>query len=491
MVLAAPASRAFSLLGPFKDGANGVADGWQAAGYGGLPGGLGYTLLYDIGGPMFLTEAYRWNVPTITYAFDESFIRYFGTNGMFAVRKAFDILNALPPCTAMSADLTEFPEEGTREVNNTAQALGLHDIKSLVLAAMMEQLGLANPQRFVWGLRSRTVIQGVTNYTVLPMNYDPVTYRWTPYINGVLYAYRVIEPLGPAGQEYASAVEIALGDPTYVDARTPVAARFTNPDELLTDQGIDAPVSFVSELQAGHCLTGLTRDDVGGLRFLLRPDNVVTEGLLTNVIPRNPFLLSPWTPIVGGTNLLQLTNQLGAVTNLTNVVLQALRGGVNKITFQQVNYDSLLGLGFVTITNSYTDNFVTNGVRGWQRVQRIITQPDILFLVEDLGLLQGVPIPFERTGTAGWINNNLLNGRANQNGPGLISPQIQFRFTDSAPFFIKTLDAPFGNHRDVPFAWASFDASTNEPIVYPQFLGYTVHQLGAQVLGRAPGPPFP
>jgi hypothetical protein len=453
---------------------------------------LGYTLLNDIGGPMFLTEAYRWNVPTITYAFDESFIRYFGTNGMFAVRKAFDILNALPPCTTMSADLSEFPLEGTREVNNLAQSLGMRDIKSRVLALMMEQLGLANPQRFVWGLRSRFILQdGSTNYTVIPMNYDPVTYQWSPYVNGVLYAYRVMEPLGPQGQEYASAVEIALGDPAFVDARTPVAARFQNPDPPLLDMGIDAPVSFESELGAGHVLTGLTRDDVGGLRFLLRPDNIVVEGLLTNVIPRNPFFLSPWTPIVGGTNLAQLTNQVGAVTNLTNVVLQALRGGVNKITFKQVNYDSLLGLGFVTITNEYTDRFVTNGVAGSQKVQRIITAPDILFLAEDLGLFQGVPVTITRTGTAGWINNNAINGRANQQGPGLITPQVQVRFTDQAPFFLKSQDDPFGNHRDIPFVWASFDVSTNAPIIYPQFLHYTVERIAAQVLGTAPAPPFP
>jgi hypothetical protein len=490
---------AYSLLGPFKDGTTGVAEGWQAVGFGGLPQGLGYTLLFDIGGPMFPTEAYRWNVPTITYAFDESFIRYFGTNGIFAVQKAFAILNSLPPCSAMSPDLSEFPEEETREVNNTAQALGMNDVKSLVLAMMMEQLGLANPQRYVWGLRSRYIINGITNYSVLPMNYDPVTYTWTPYINGVLYAYQVFDPITNAINEvYASAVEIPVGDPAFVDKRSPVASRYHNADLLLNDQGIDYVGTFDSLLLAGHSLTGLTRDDVGGLRFLLLSNNIVSETLLTNVVAENPFLRAPWTPIIGGitnygSNAPLLTNFVGALTNLTNFINQGLRGGANEINFQQVNYDSIIGLGFTTVTNKYTDNFYTNGVAGNQKVERLIAQPDILFLSEDLGLIQGVPLTTTRTATTGWINNNTINGRANQGGPGIIPPQVQLRFTDNAPFFLKSqsFPGPFGNQFDVPFVWASFDASTNTPIIYPEYLHYTVEDVSDQVLGISEGPPFP
>jgi hypothetical protein len=501
------AGLAFSLLGPLKDGGaggappgggagGGAVEGWQAAGYGGLPQGLGYTLANDIGGPMFLHEAYRCNIPTLMYAFDESFVRYFGTNGIFAVQKAFAILNALPPVSAMSADLSEFPEEETREVNNLAQALGMHDVKSLVLAIMMEQLGLANPQRFVWGLRSRYVLAGATNYTVVPMNYDPVTYTWSPYINGVLYAYRVIEPLGAQGAEYASAVEIALGNAAFVDKRTPLAARFHSPDLLLDDQGLGLEVPISTTLLAGHTFTGLTRDDVGGLRFLLLSNNIVTETLATNVVAENPFLRAPWTPIIGGitnygSNAPLLTNFVGALTNLTNFINQGMRGGIGKVSFQQVNYDSLIGLGFVTVTNKYTDYFYTNGAPGNQQVQRLIVEPDILFLAEDLGAAGGPPLTVTRTDTTGWVNNNALNGRANAGGPGVIVPPIQIRLTDNAPFFYRSQADPNGNHLDVPFVWASFEATTTEPIVYPQYLHYSVTDIADQVLGTAEGPPFP
>jgi hypothetical protein len=496
--------KAFSLLGPFKSGATGtnagVTDPWQGLTYGtaagnGLPQGLGYTLLFDIGGPMFLTEAYRWNVPTITYAFDESFIRYFGTNGMFAIDKAFKILNSLPPCSQMSPDLSEFPAEETREVNNTAQALGITDIKSYALVTLMEELGLANAQRFVWGLRSRLIIAGVTNYSVLPMNYDPVTYRWSPYVNGVLFAYRIVDPITNAlGQSWASAVEIAMGDPAFVDKRTPVAARRGHQDLFYDDQGLNLLAPIDTMLLQGHSLTGLTRDDVGGLRFLLLTNNVVTEVLLTNVVAETT--LPPWTPINGtnavGTNTTGGTNVVGG-TNLlgTNFLRQALRGGLDKLTFQRVNYDSLIGLGFVTITNKYRDNIITNGRPGFQKVQRVIVEPDILFLSEDIGLIQGVPASSTRTGTAGWLNNNAVNGRANQQGPGVIPPPIRITFTDNAPYFVKFLESPFGNHLDVPFVWGSFDASTNTPIIYPEYLHYTVQDIADQVLGVGEGPPFP
>jgi len=492
--------QAFTPLGPFKGGGGGVgtnggvADGWQAAGYGGLPDGLGYTLLFDIGGPMFLTEAYRFNVPTITYAFDESFIRYFGTNGMFAIDKAFKILNSLPPCSQMSPDLSEFPAEETREINNTAQALGIHDIKSFALMILMEELGLANPQRFVWGLRSRVILAGVTNYAVLPMNYDPVTYRWSPYVNGVLFAYRIVDPAtNQLGQSWASAVEIPLGDGAFVDRRTPVAARRGHSDLFLEDQGVNGLVPINTGLLAGHSLTGLTRDDVGGLRFLLLTNNVVTETLLPGVTAE--FRLPPWTPVttnagttnvVGGTNAVGGTNLLG-----TNFIQQALRGGVDKLTFQRVNYDSLIGLGFVIITNKYQDNFVTNRRPGFQKVQRVIVEPDILFLSEDIGLFQAAPLSYTRTGTGGWLNNNAANGRANQQGPGVIAPPMRITFTDNAPYFVKIAESPFGSHLDIPFVWGSFDASTNTPIIYPEYLHYTVQDISDQVLGVGEGPPFP
>src|ERR1044071_7071223 len=70
---------AFALLGPH--------DTWQAA-------NLGYDPLgndADLGGPKNLGEEWRWTTPIITYAFDQSFIDWFGTNGIRAVEQAIAV----------------------------------------------------------------------------------------------------------------------------------------------------------------------------------------------------------------------------------------------------------------------------------------------------------------------------------------------------------------------------------------------------------------
>ena len=84
-VLAAglPAAQAFSLLGPPNEA-------WQVP-------DLGYMvpLRADIGAPKNIGEDYRRNTPVLYYAFDENFLDYFGSNGVWAVDQAFAILNNL------------------------------------------------------------------------------------------------------------------------------------------------------------------------------------------------------------------------------------------------------------------------------------------------------------------------------------------------------------------------------------------------------------
>ena len=151
---------------------------------------IGYGLVGDIGGPMLPSEAYRWNKPVISYAFDRSFLLYFGPNGVAEIEKAMAILNALPDVSQMSSDLSEFPLS-TRLRNHTAAALSLTDLKSIALSVMLEELGLANPERFTWTLRSKTTFPTHTNYAVVKYNYDPATKNPSSYVNGALYTYRI------------------------------------------------------------------------------------------------------------------------------------------------------------------------------------------------------------------------------------------------------------------------------------------------------------
>lgn len=469
---------AFSLLGPPKGAASGfIGDPWQEDGYGGRTQGLGYSRAdADIGGPMLPFEAYRWNLPVITYAFDLSFLRYFGTNGVAAIEEAMAILNALPPASRMSSDLSEFPLDSKSE-NSEAAALGILDLKSFALASILEEMGLASSERFVWGLRGRITGVGFTNYSVIQLNFDPVTIQPSRYVNGVLYNYQIIDDLGPVGAEWASAVEWYQLDPLY-RAYSSVAGSING--EGLGSSPVD-PAQVASgtvlHLLPGQYFTGLTRDDVGALRYLLSTNHMVVDTLLPTVLPRTSGTRgSPWAPVIGIglTNAQGLSNVVVSTgTNFTNFVRTAMRPGVDKITFQRV---ALLGTNFSPITLRYTDKFInpTNGRVVKQAVERLVIRPDIIFSVRDLGVPNNGVVPFvaTRTGTTGWINNAALNsfyGPEGLGGPGTIAPGIEITITDLYPYWGNSGNGSGEADGFRDFIWGSFDGTTRPPVVYPNY----------------------
>lgn len=469
LALLASDARAFSLLGPFNS--------WQV-------NGLGYQFNEDIGGPMTLHEGFRWNVPLVTYAFDKSFIDYFGPDGVRAVNEAFQYFNDLDAANKTSAELDEY-STSTLRVNYEAQALGLSDIKSQVMSVMMEEMGFATPIRYVFTLRARTVttvdMVARTNYTTIMRNYDPVSLTLSPYVNGTLYTFENVEISGPPF-DYADAREIAINK-TF--------------DEVLES----IPVANGLP-QSGVFFSGLTRDDVGGLRFQLNPNNYAVESLLPSVSAGGSSSGSGgWIPFIGITNATTVTNLVFQTGASTNLVVTGLRGGRNKIKFKQVRFDSLIGSGFTALTNNYTDTTVTNFTAVIQQVQRAITQPDIIFVAEDLGLAIDnlTPFAFRRTGTAGWIDNDAINGSdetALSHGPGVIPPQVRISFTDQYPYFItRNLngeipgeDTSFSGFFAPVRAWGLFDGSTNPPIVFSATGPVPLQELRQKVLHPTPVP---
>src|ERR1043165_2750005 len=169
MALLAQTSFGFALLGP--------RDTWQTSALGYDPqGDLG-----DIGGPKFLAEEGRWVLPEISYAFDPSFINFFGTNGVQAVEDAIFLFNKeMTNFSGMSdADLRRKPRD-TKRIHPTAQALGVLDLKSYAMGLLAEQLGLAGAVRWTWALRDRQVFNNnITNYAVIQRNFDPFTFKPT------------------------------------------------------------------------------------------------------------------------------------------------------------------------------------------------------------------------------------------------------------------------------------------------------------------------
>jgi hypothetical protein len=442
----------FSLLGP--GGAEGnAAKLWQ------LPAqndswDIGYNRAGDIGAPVDLLEGYRWNIPEITYAYDSEFRRFFGTNGIKAVEEAIRILNQLPAANRMSQDLTEFPLS-TAQLNHEAAHLGLIDLKSAALQILVEQLGLADSIRWTFALRERINLPSNFGiYTVIKYNYDPVTLRTSSYVNGTLWTYRIFEAIGP----------------NISDAQEELPANTVN-------EPVNLPVSslFTFPYGSGLFFNGLTRDDAGGLRFLYHPRNVVTETLLGGTIPGSP---SGWIPFIGtnflGSNVV-ITNIVGGTNNIATA---GLRGGINKIRFRQVFFDSILGQGFTAITNVYADRVVsTNSQLVSQVVRRPILVPDIIFTVEDtFPTLIG-------TRSVNWFNNDLINGFSTLGGPGVIGPPVLITFNtqlpflrNQTPFFITEPSITDTNARLflglIGPTWASFDGTTNPPVIYPAYLDF-------------------
>ncbi|MBM3846840.1 MAG: hypothetical protein FJ405_11230 [Verrucomicrobia bacterium] len=484
-VLFAGNASAFSLLGPFK--------GWMTA-------DLGYTWNVQIGGPVLPSEAFRWNVPLIYYAVDRSFVEYFGPEGVAAVDAAIKVINDLPDPDQMSSDLREFPLN-TRKINYSAQTMGLFDLKSRILGALLEQLGLTSPEQFVWTLRARDVVANTTNYSVVKLNYDPVTIRPSSYVNGALYTYEVIDQQLTGGGSASLAAEIKISDLRtrgYTSVAGSIAAGLDPAYSSVQDPVTGFTRSADGNLAAGDYFIGLTRDDVGGLRRIYNRNAMAVEDLNTDVLPTGATGSGgPW----GSGSGVALTNVLS-----TNAVLPAIRRGIGAVRFQRVTYDSLIGQAFTPFNVTYTDQYISQGTFQTRSVTRRITRPDILFTARDLGGVRGTSSQFVRTPASDWRSNTGLNTHdagftvavpgagggqitiTPDVGPGVIQAPTGFSINISltssypayynfAPGFVDELAA------GTPIAWASFDGSTNAPVIYPRFGGVTPALLSQLVAG--------
>jgi len=281
---------------------------------------IGYNLPGDIGGPHNLGEEYRWNTPTIYYAYDANFLDYFAASGTNAVDQAIAILNNLTNFSRYSSSLYEVPLEAQR-INYSAQALHLMDLKTASLVLLLEELGLTDSERYVWTLRTRATQPGLSCpymiYGVTMYSFDPANWQPSSYINDTLYSYWISE--------------ICTGpNPLAVTIPFPV-------DPLAVDT---MPATSFTAFNYGLYLTSLTRDDIGGLRYLYSPTNVNWEAMSSDSV-----LL--YTNIPGGQQLLVTSNlmQLASDT-LTNppAALQALYPG----------------LTILATTNIYTNIWITN-----------------------------------------------------------------------------------------------------------------------------------
>jgi hypothetical protein len=188
----------------------------------------------------------------------------------------------------------------------------------------------------------------------------------------------------------------------------------------------------------------------------------------------------------------------------------ALREGIEKVQFVRANFDSLLGQFFQPITNDYTMVKVTNSQAVVEYYQRVVTRPDITFsAVDNTGPLPGF---FEVTRTVPgppnpWFDQgNALPGLA---GPGVINPPTTIAFNKVGNIYLNGSLALYAVN-NYPFLnqgtqgsiqgqglgdglsmlqWASFDGSTNDPVVYPN--GTSIQDLQNQILIQISPPSLP
>ena len=258
---------------------------------------IAYNIDPDIGAPKNLGEEYRWTKPVLYYSCDDNFVNYFGGLGITAVDSAFAVYNQLTNVSSYSLQLNEFPLESMR-VNYQAEALGLVDIKSLTMQIIAEQLGLAEPERWTWCLHNRYTLPGGQCpddqvYDVIKRNFDPVPtgptqLQTSSYVNGNLFSYIILDDCGAAPAPDADALEF--------------------PVDPLANQ-LSAIASFPAFY--GNFHMGLTRDDIGGLRYLLRTNNYNIEAAGTNTF----------------TFITNTTPQLLFTSNLTEFAILALTNG--------------------------------------------------------------------------------------------------------------------------------------------------------------------
>ena len=230
----------------------------------GSSGSLSQTVVNNLG------EEYRWNSPVLTYSYDESFLNYFGSNGVVAVEKAIDILNSIPPASSIK---TNYPPSSSGENNlwnyptrpdrfhARAYNNRVLDIKSYALAQLFSFMGLGYPEDSAFQLEFGAVAL---------RNWDPISYGPSKYVNGSLLSWVVVGGTNalPFPIDVTKPVRTLAGSSYHRDPR----------------------------LSEGKYLVAPTRDDIGGYKYLYRKDNFNIEGLppfTYQMVTNQPDLTNP------------------------------------------------------------------------------------------------------------------------------------------------------------------------------------------------------
>ena len=181
-------------------------------------------------------------------------------------------------------------------------------------------LGLAQPDRYVWTLHDRiaTPIACFFDYITVQRNFDPINYTYSSYVDGQLFNYYIQE-------DCTEALAVPVGVDNSIKIERAVA------------DGLDANFDTVAY---GRYYSGLTRDDIGGLKYLMAAQQFQVEGTPNGA---TQIATNSSSPILTNTLDYALFQALALTNDATT--LQTLYPGL-QITSTNVSY-------VLTVTTNY------------------------------------------------------------------------------------------------------------------------------------------
>jgi hypothetical protein len=359
---------------------------------------------------------------------------------------------------------------------------------------------LWNPTRFTWTPLAKYLPTGAAcpayDVSVIMRNFDPITWNPSAYVNNKLYTFVLYDLCTPT--DAMDAVE-ETADPTAIGG----SAAADEQTSTLVNPGV--------------YFNGLTRDDAGGLRYLLSRRQVAVESLTggavlgntagtalpsaTGATPNNsPWNLavaitltnatilgngSPWS-IISFNSSTNTTNSL-VITNITTTTTSNGGpfnvAGVEKITFIQVPFDSTIGINYTPFVDRYALTMYNKGQVSSQAVTRTVAAPDIVFAAGNLGVyglgMEAIfPVMISRN-NPGFLTTVPRTATHVNNGPGTINPSSRITFSDIGPWqTIASGVTTLGSQGLVTY-WGSFSGDTNAPVVYPS--GASIQQIESRL----------
>jgi hypothetical protein len=187
-------------------------------------------------------------------------------------------------------------------------------------------------------------------------------------------------------------------------------------------QSLPTPIDYSYNFRSGLYYSALSKDDLGGVSYLLYPTNI-------NIEPTLPFVRA-----------------LGGGTNFVNV---APRPGVDKITFER--FDP----GQPPKINIFTDSYFRDGLMKTQSLQRVIQSPDILFTAGNHPHQTWFPALVRRT------RPNFSH--SNATGSGILQPEIVISFEKLGDIYHEPEFQDPDDGWIIETRWSSFDSRTFTP----------------------------